>query len=1229
MAHSSTDTQIQQLRSQVSALEAENQRLRQSELRYRQVFENAPISMFLANREGYVTAMNAAAEELYGLKLEQLNEQACPIFDNPQLVENGTLPYMLRALAGEAIVEPPNSYDTSRGFESGQPAPGRGHYAPLRNTAGEVEGFVEICPDFNDFFALQAQLLEEKERAAQERARLLSTVAQVANFLLRAPNYTAVLPEVVRLLGKVTGSDRCAITQVVDVPAAHQYLTRLRHEWCRAEIPSVLDGSPEFDQGIIADTRSGFTSQLWQGEAVNFVVSELEQPEWIDFFTAHHNTSMLIVPVMIDRQCWGHIGFDNCGEPRLHDEAEIAILQVAAESIAAAIKRQAQDNALRESERRYRTLFELSNEGIFRFETEPPLPTALSIDEQLKWCYRHFRYAEINDTMADQYGLNGPEEMVGKGFADIYPETSALNLEANRRLIENGYQGRGAETEEIGADGQPKHFLSSVVSNIRDGYVYGGWGTQTDITELRQMQQALLEAEQAKSQKLEQLNAELRQTLAELEGRDRILNATATATNALLTVDSLDEAIDAALQLLGEALKTDRVVVIENSFPSDSAFAHWHILYQWNSPGTIAQIDHPDYAYGTYEGVESWYEWQRQGKVTSYLLDEMSDPFRSQQADLGVKALHVLPIFVAGEFWGTFGIDNCREAKRISAAELSVLRVAADCIGSAIQRDRSQQSLLTAKQAQIAEQARNEVLTQRDQLLNASATSVSALLTVENLDNAIDLALKTIGEVLDTDRASVVEFFYPDNSEASLPYWRLLYEWHTVSTPSQLGHPTAAEGTHDDFEDNYARLKQGDIFSDEIDDLPEPFRSQMAAVDVKAIHHVPIFIEDQLWGLLGFDDCCEVKRRSAAELSLLRVAADCIGSAIARQRSQSLLQQTEHARAVEQTRNVVLQQRDHILNATATATNALLTVDSLDEAIGAALQTIGEALETDRANVLENLMPAPDSAFPGWRHSGHEWASPGTVLQHSSSEAAQGSYEDIPWLYELFQRGQTASYQIEDTPEPFRSAQVAIGVKSTHLVPIFVEGQWWGVLGFDDCQTAKQRSAAELSILKVAADCIGSAIQRERSQQSLQQAEQARVAEEVRNELLTQRDRLLNASATSVSALLTVENLDEAINLALQTIGEAVETDRAIVVEFFYSDTDAPLPLWRLLYEWNTPITLSQLADPINSQGTHEGLEALLVSLAQGESLSITLDEMAEPFRSQQAALGVKVMHDV
>ncbi|MEM9009424.1 MAG: GAF domain-containing protein, partial [Cyanobacteria bacterium P01_F01_bin.86] len=535
---------------------------------------------------------------------------------------------------------------------------------------------------------------------------------------------------------------------------------------------------------------------------------------------------------------------------------------------------EADNQRLRQSEANFRTLFELSNEGIYYAEVDPPCPINLSVDEQCDWVYNNLRLVRVNPAFAAMYGADHPDQLLGLMNADVHVEDSEKNAAFIRGIVESGYCFRNLETEEVDQLGQPRFFLNGGIGIVEQGYFVGGWGTQADITELRQAQQSLLEAEQAKSQELESLNTELRQTLTELEGRDRISAATAAGTNVLLTIDRLDDAIDSALQIIGTALDIDRVAVLEHFFPTaDSSLAHWRVLYEWDAPEVISQIDNPHTTQGTYEGIEEWYELLSQGKALSYLLEDMPEPFRNGQREIGVKALHGVPIMIDGQFWGTVGIDNCREAKRISEAELSILKVAADCIGSAIQRDRTQRSLQQAEQARIAELARNEVLIQRDRMLNASATSVSALLTVEDLDEAINQVLKTVGEAIDTDRAGIVEFFYPDeNSSAGLPHWRLLHEWHTLNTPSQLADPIANQGTHDGIEDIYARLEQGNFFSTAIEDCGEPFRTQQMAIGVQAIHYVPIFVESECWGLLGFDDCHKVKHRSPAELSILSVA---------------------------------------------------------------------------------------------------------------------------------------------------------------------------------------------------------------------------------------------------------------------------------------------------------------------------------------------------------------------
>jgi signal transduction histidine kinase/PAS domain-containing protein len=374
--------------------------------------------------------------------------------------------------------------------------------------------------------AIERQAKEQALQAAQqERNRLLSTVAQISNQLLRSRDYRSFLPEVVRLLGEVVGSDRCCISGDTAESTAEHIVVEILTEWCRTGILGTLDSNPEMKYWMLRENFAVIRERLYQGETTNFLIADLPEPTR-SIFTAQGNTSMLVVPIMVQGVHWGEIGFDNCGEPRLYDEAEIAILKIAADSIAAAIERQTKDDELRKSEALYRSLFEISNEGIWRWAVDQPLPMQLSIEEQVQFVYQHLYFAQSNDAFAQMYGFDRAEAIVGLRLSDAFVADSDKNLAFIRAWIESGYSMQSLETEEISATGEKRHFLNSIISFIENDRVTGGWGTQIDITELRAAQSALLQAEQAKSQELESLNAELQQTLDDLaksEQRFRVL----------------------------------------------------------------------------------------------------------------------------------------------------------------------------------------------------------------------------------------------------------------------------------------------------------------------------------------------------------------------------------------------------------------------------------------------------------------------------------------------------------------------------------------------------------------------------------------------------------------------------------------------------------------------------------------------------------------------------------
>ncbi|MEG3861001.1 hypothetical protein, partial [Microcoleus sp. herbarium12] len=107
---------------------------------------------------------------------------------------------------------------------------------------------------------------------------------------------------------------------------------------------------------------------------------------------------------------------------------------------------------------------------------------------------------------------------------------------------------------------------------------------------------------QARVAQLEHENAALRSS----ENRDRLLEATATAAKALLTIENLDEAVNSALQIIGECLDCDRVTVIDHFDDPSQPLPCWRILYERDSPHTVSQISHSQAAQGTYQGIQDW-----------------------------------------------------------------------------------------------------------------------------------------------------------------------------------------------------------------------------------------------------------------------------------------------------------------------------------------------------------------------------------------------------------------------------------------------------------------------------------------------------------------------------------------------------------------------------------------------------------------------------------------------
>jgi signal transduction histidine kinase len=162
----------------------------------------------------------------------------------------------------------------------------------------------------------------------------------------------------------------------------------------------------------------------------------------------------------------------------------------------AELNRKREQDALQESEQRYRAFIELNPDGFWRVEFEEPIDTALPQEEQLERMERTGYVAECNDAIARVVGRERADQLIGAAVSEI------PNLEAERStalsLIRSGYRYSKIETSSVDHEGHARHFMRSHWGIVENGKLQRVWGASREITEFR-----LLEAQFRHAQRLD------------------------------------------------------------------------------------------------------------------------------------------------------------------------------------------------------------------------------------------------------------------------------------------------------------------------------------------------------------------------------------------------------------------------------------------------------------------------------------------------------------------------------------------------------------------------------------------------------------------------------------------------------------------------------------------------------------------------------------------------------
>lgn len=199
---------------------------------------------------------------------------------------------------------------------------------------------------------------------APTSAAILRAIALTAERLLRAAHWTECVPEVLESLGTAMGVSRAYIFEN-HLDESGVLVASQRFEWVRPGVTPQI-GNPELQESRYHEAGFGsWIEVLGRGEALAAHVRDLP-PQQRALLEAQDIRSILVVPILIGSEWWGFMGFDECTRERDWTPAEIEALWVAARTLGAAILRWRGEEALRESEARYRVLAEYSTDIITR-----------------------------------------------------------------------------------------------------------------------------------------------------------------------------------------------------------------------------------------------------------------------------------------------------------------------------------------------------------------------------------------------------------------------------------------------------------------------------------------------------------------------------------------------------------------------------------------------------------------------------------------------------------------------------------------------------------------------------------------------------------------------------------------------------------------------------------------------------------------------------------------------
>ena len=338
----------------------------------------------------------------------------------------------------------------------------------MQDYEGNLEGLHSLRNTLDAGGLSHALSRADIEATLVRREKALRAISGAAERFL-GNNWRETMPRLLRELGEGTDVSRAYLFENRTTPEGEIRHYQL-YEWCAPGVKTQIDDPDLQNVKLSAVGISRWSESLRNDFIIQGNVESMPNSER-PTLDAQDIKSILVVPITVNGQWWGFMGFDECRAPRNWHAMDEETLRLSADITAAAIAHEFSDTALRESEQELAALFDAMRDPVFVMD-------------------RHGVYLKV--FAHDESLLALPKnELVGRSMHEIFDSETAAQFQAvvdeavtNEKLVRAQYP--------MILRGEEKWFSASVTP-LKEGGVL--WIIR-DITEAHLARQEVRQREE-------------------------------------------------------------------------------------------------------------------------------------------------------------------------------------------------------------------------------------------------------------------------------------------------------------------------------------------------------------------------------------------------------------------------------------------------------------------------------------------------------------------------------------------------------------------------------------------------------------------------------------------------------------------------------------------------------------------------------------------------------------